>query len=410
MAGYQLSRSDLKHVPIKFICKQCTFVLCDPLQTPCAHFYCRGCLEHLKSSDTVYKCKADDEEFQLSEIFPDGCVRKEIQRLTVHCLYNDRGCDWEDKITNLEEHLAVCEYVEIPCVFDKCEAKVLKSRLAEHLEKECSQRHVECNYCSEEMPFADLEGHIKKDCQSFPIACTLCHKKDVLRGKLREHHDPENGDCEGAKAVCPFSSLGCKSREEMRLSERRHHEQTLASFHLSLLVRFVFTLSDQVGFYVNEINPLREGIAVMDRMKTTVSQLLSQVTAVVRENGNIQDEVHDLRSRVTRVEETLVEPDSVPTGQHSSIQGQYQQVRESLDEFKRKLCDLEASHGFQLDEANQAIQHQENEIVWLKRQDEKNKETLRRLMAKVETMGETLRTQKHVVRSSWFTTQRGPRT
>ena len=183
----------------------------------------------------------------------------------------------------------------------------------------------------------------------------------------------------------------------MRRSEKRHHEQTLVSFHLSLLVRFVFSLRDQVGGYINEIHPLREGIAVMDRMKTTVSQLVSQVTAVVRENGNIQDELHELRSRLMQVEENLVEPDSVPARQQGSLQGQHQQVSDSeLIDFRRTLNNMEAkfaNHELLLVEANQTIQEQNNEIVWLKRQDEINKETLRRLQARVETMGEALRTR-----------------
>ena len=182
----------------------------------------------------------------------------------------------------------------------------------------------------------------------------------------------------------------------MKLSEKRRHEQTLVSFHLSLLARFVFSLRDQVGGYVNEINPLREGIAVMDRMKTTVSQLVSQVTAVVRENGNIQDELHELRSRLTQVEEDLVEPDSVPARQQGSLQGQYQQVSEALNDFRRTLNNMEAkfaNHELLLVEANQTIQEQNNEIIWLKRQDETKKETLRRLQAKVETMEEAFRTR-----------------
>ncbi|XP_078383028.1 TNF receptor-associated factor 2-like isoform X2 [Oculina patagonica] len=395
MAGYQLSKSDLKNVPSKYICRQCKFVLRDPLQTPCAHFYCRGCLEYLKSDTNVliYKCIADDEEFKPSEVFPDGCVRNEIRGLLVHCLYNERGCDWEDNITGLEEHLVVCDYEEIPC--NKCETKVLKSNLAEHLQTECIQRQVECDYCSEKIAFADCEDH-KRECQYFPIACTLCNKKDILRGKLQEHHDPETGDCEGSKAICPFRTLGCKSKEDMKRSEKRHHEQTLVSFHLNLLVRFVFSLRDQVGCYVNEIQPLREGIAVMDRMKTTVSQLVSQVTAVVRENGTIQDELHDLRSRVMQVEENLVEPDSVPMGQQSSLQVQYRQVSEALNEFKLTLRHMEdkfANHELLLVEANQAIQEQNNEIVRLKRQDQNYKETLQRLQTRVESMGEALRTQ-----------------
>ena len=58
----------------------------------------------------------------------------------------------------LQEHAASCDYEEINCVFeDKCKTKLLKKNLAEHLEKECSQRKARCKYCNDELPFSDLE-------------------------------------------------------------------------------------------------------------------------------------------------------------------------------------------------------------------------------------------------------------
>lgn len=101
MTGYQLSEGDLEHILPKYICKHCHLMLRDPVQTPCAHFYCRGCFEHLKR-DAVFKCKVDDEEFNAAQVFTDGCVKKEIQSLMVHCLHIVHGCEWEGKITNLE--------------------------------------------------------------------------------------------------------------------------------------------------------------------------------------------------------------------------------------------------------------------------------------------------------------------
>ena len=180
----------------------------------------------------------------------------------------------------------------------------------------------------------------------------------------------------------------------MRRTERRRHEQTLVSYHLTLLVNFVFTLRDQVGCYVNEINPLKEGVTVIERLKSTVSQLVSQVTAVVRENGNIQEEVDGLRSRLERVEENLVEPDSFPTGQHHSLQAQYQQITVMLADFKRRLSNMEANfsnHELLLFEANRAIEEQNNEIERLKQQGENDRESLRRLQTKVSVMEESLR-------------------
>lgn len=42
-------------------------------------------------------------------------------------------------------------------MFEKCQTKVLKSKLAEHLENECSQRKSKCDHCGLEMPFGEVE-------------------------------------------------------------------------------------------------------------------------------------------------------------------------------------------------------------------------------------------------------------
>ena len=168
------------------------------------------------------------------------------------------------------------------------------------------------------------------------------------------------------------------------------------SYHLALLFRFVLTLRDQVGCYVNEISPLREGVTVVDQLKSTVSQFLSQVTAVVRENGNIQEEVDVLRTQLARVEENLVEPDSAAIGPGPSLKVQYQQITAMLADFKRQLSNMEAkfeNHELLLSEANRYIEEKNQEIARLKRQEEMNREQLNRLQAKVISMEESLRRQ-----------------
>ena len=166
------------------------------------------------------------------------------------------------------------------------------------------------------------------------------------------------------------------------------------SYRLALLFRFVLTLRDQVDCYVNEISPLREGVTVVDQLKSTVGQLLSQVTAVVRENGNIQEEVDVLRTQLARVEENLVEPDSAAIGPGHSLKVQYQQITAMLADFKRQLNNMEAkfeNHELLLSEANRYIEEQNQEITRLKRQEEMNREQLNRLQAKVISMEESLR-------------------
>lgn len=54
--------------------------------------------------------------------------------------------------------MANCDYQEIDCVYkDKCKTKLLKKDLAQHLEKECSQRKAECEHCRQELPISELK-------------------------------------------------------------------------------------------------------------------------------------------------------------------------------------------------------------------------------------------------------------
>ena len=80
------------------------------------------------------------------------------------------------------------------------------------------------------------KDHVSKECQNFPIDCTLCDKKGIPRGKLREHHDPVVGECEGSQAVCPFVSMGCASREVKKNTQLNQKGLQYLYIRLSSLV------------------------------------------------------------------------------------------------------------------------------------------------------------------------------
>ena len=184
----------------------------------------------------------------------------------------------------------------------------------------------------------------------------------------------------------------------MRRKEKQQHNQSLVSFHLNLLVRFVFTLKDQVESYVQEINSVKEGLSrAMGLLNRTVSQLVSQVAAVARDTKKTEDDMQDLRSRLARVEKCSLEVDSVPA-RHSSLLGQCQRFTTVCADLKRGLGNLKANianHDLLFVEANRTMEDQNNEIVWLKRQVDNHKEALRKLQAKVESLEQGSRTRNH---------------
>lgn len=175
---------------------------------------------------------------------------------------------------------------------------------------------------------------------------------------MASHIDVITGECEEVIAPCPWSQIGCPESKEMKRSERRHHDDSSVVSHLLLLLCFVLRLRNQIGFH---------------------------------------DEFHDLRSCLMRhVEYILVEPVSAQAGQHGSLNAQYQPITNVLDDVRRRISNVQgqfANWELLLAQVNQAIQQQNNEIVWLKRQDERNRDLLRRLQAKVDSRDEAMRTR-----------------
>ena len=55
--------------------------------------------------------------------------------------------------------------------------------------------------------------HHEKECLYLPVTCSVCGKKGIQQSLLSQHLDPNTGDCDGSKAVCPFLALGCPERE-----------------------------------------------------------------------------------------------------------------------------------------------------------------------------------------------------
>ena len=50
-----------------------------------------------------------------SQYFPDRFVRREIEGLIISCPHQQAGCNWEDRLGSLEDHLRSCDFVSKMC-------------------------------------------------------------------------------------------------------------------------------------------------------------------------------------------------------------------------------------------------------------------------------------------------------
>ena len=188
MPGFPTAIVKNHSIQEKFLCGFCVLILKEPRQTYCGHRYCKTCFDLIISRSDDPKCKACIEEgvsdsiLSSSEAYPDRAIVRELNELQVNCV-ND-GCDWQGLYKEYKEHETHCPYEQILCIRTGCGKRVIRERLAEHLEKECPLRQVACQYCASEFAFKDIKGH-HKECPEYPICCKYCNEENIPRAKVR---------------------------------------------------------------------------------------------------------------------------------------------------------------------------------------------------------------------------------
>ena len=95
------------------------------------------------------------------QYFPDRFVRREILNLAVICPFSERGCNWEGRYEELQQHMDVCDFASSTC-----------------------------EHCGETLSKADFEAH-SQTCPQMPKPCPLadlgCTLPAVKQSELQQH-------------------------------------------------------------------------------------------------------------------------------------------------------------------------------------------------------------------------------
>lgn len=137
------------------------------------------------------------------------------------------GCAWEGTLEELEKHLKVCQYIEMPCP-NKCGVGCLRSDLDVHV-AECPERKVSCESCSRQMKWRLLEHHSERcpmkmlDC---PYGCGMRVERKSLT--VARHYST----CPCYPIDCCFQHLGCNA--VMPRGDMDAHHAAAAKLHAEL--------------------------------------------------------------------------------------------------------------------------------------------------------------------------------
>ncbi|XP_077986408.1 TNF receptor-associated factor 2-like isoform X2 [Glandiceps talaboti] len=295
MAGYLKTLFKYQEqVEPKFLCTHCSLILRDPLQTLCGHRYCRKCLEQITSIHGNSLCKAceaeeaEDSILDIERSFGDRAILRELNGCEVQC--PNEGCEWSGTYKQYtKEHESTCPSAMIKCMKSGCKVQLRRHDLAEHLQRDCMMRPVQCQYCTEEMPFQELKKH-NSECQQFPLRCQHCGKDGILRIKLKEHVDLVNGDCPKKPVSCKFREVGCT--EMMEKGKVNEHDKKFLGHHLLLLLQMLIPFLNMVQHMKDESD--------VDSIKKTVTEHNQKIESLTSGAQNLEKTMKQIQDEMKK--------------------------------------------------------------------------------------------------------------
>ena len=195
-------------------------LLVDSLSEVETDFYvCTECKGVMRNA-----CQTGEEQNPVCEVcvkegvFPQSMVksRNRILELQAKCPLATRGCSWNGKIAEIEEHLFECEKVVVKC-YDACDVILTRSELYLHLKSFCVKRRVTCEHCNEYFTYEELTDHYLT-CLEYQFPCPNNCSVNLKRKLLDSHFELE---CPNMVVECPYKEFGC-GQEVLRRELEKH--------------------------------------------------------------------------------------------------------------------------------------------------------------------------------------------
>ena len=115
---------------------------------------------------------------------------KKINAGQKKCKNSITGCGWIGDPSEVESHLKSCDYVLQNCTNIGCNFKVLRKDMTEHTRRVCDFRSRLCEYCNSNVKHDQLSRH-QKECEYVMIPCEEGCKKSIMRSKMAHHLQKE---------------------------------------------------------------------------------------------------------------------------------------------------------------------------------------------------------------------------
>jgi len=268
--GYEF----VEETPNKFICNICAKVLRDPYLTECCgQHYCESCIKHWIRQSGAQVCPHCRNRNFVHIL--NRALKREINELKVYCINHEKGCKWKNELGNLETHLKDCGYVEVECS-NKCNQRLMRNKLGDHLRSECLLREYMCTHCHRVDTYHAITGDCPPNeiycpkhpshydsCPELKLKCSKCGERNIKRKDMGEHQS----HCPKEPVECRFKEAGCDVKP-LR-SELDDHMTQNTQQHLVLMMGAFRKLKE-------ECNNYKERLVYLESQLPPVSHRYSQ--------------------------------------------------------------------------------------------------------------------------------------
>ena len=216
-------------------CPICLDLVSDPVKTSCSHLFCEECIEGIN------QCPLDRTRIFITSILHD--INQRVRNLKVKCPNKERGCRWQGKLGDAEEHTSTdCDPDQfVMCYNEGCYVQIEKRSLVDHMYYVCPQRVYNCPYCNEEDTYREVTTTHFTVCNDIPLSCPAgCDKLGLVRRDMAQHL---SADCPEEFVACTFAIGGCQEivkRKDLQrhLQDKDQHLDIILSSHLTLSLLF----------------------------------------------------------------------------------------------------------------------------------------------------------------------------
>ena len=278
--------------PDRVLCRICHLPSRNPYQSVCCgYLFCKSCLDNVEkavlTSDACPVCH--DEEFVT---FPNKQLDREIKGLHIYCTSKDKGCEWQGKLSSINDHLGNsdgCLFEEVKCS-NECGKMIERRYLTSHVETECPRRKVNCQYCHDTGEHQFIEGQHKEECPKLPLPCpNKCKVGSVPREDMEAHRK----ECLLEMIQCEYHNVGCEVRVARKDQEKHENEEMKEH-----LMRTKLTMSD----FESELNSTKLDLtATKHELVDTKITLADTKAILVNTEDKLTDTNNQLASALQRI-------------------------------------------------------------------------------------------------------------